>query len=135
MTAKQPPQMPPKERMDAKAAHSPQEAFGPLIDLPAPPAETGLRQSDELFRFLADAAPVMSGMSGVDKLCTWLNKGWLDFTGRPLQKELGHGWADNVHADDYERCLNTYTTAVDSRQPFSMEYRLKRHDGEYRWLL
>src|SRR5262249_51165368 len=77
----------------------------------------------------------MLWITGVDKLCTWTSKSWLDFTGRRLEQELGNGWTDNVHADDFERCLETYHTAFDARRPFSMEYRLKRHDGEYRWLL
>jgi PAS domain S-box-containing protein len=98
-------------------------------------ADTGMRESEERFRLMADAAPVLIWMSGTDKLCTWFNKPWLDFTGRSMEQELGNRWSENVHADDYDRCLTIYATAFDARKPFSMEYRLKRHDGEYRWLL
>ena len=98
-------------------------------------AEQALRESQQRFRLMADAAPVLIWMSGTDKLCTWFNKSWLDFVGRPIEQELGNGWADNVHADDYDRCLKTYVTAFDARESFRMEYRLRRHDGEYRWVL
>jgi two-component system CheB/CheR fusion protein len=98
-------------------------------------AELALRESEERFRLMADAAPVLVWMSGTDKLCTWFNKPWLDFVGRAIDEELGNGWADNVHAEDFDRCLATYCEAFDKRREFSMEYRLLRHDGEYRWLL
>jgi PAS domain S-box-containing protein len=98
-------------------------------------AEEELRESEARFRTVADAAPVLIWMSGPDKLCTFFNKGWLEFTGRALDQELGSGWTEGVHAEDLHRCLAVYEKAFDAREPFTMEYRLRRSDGEYRWLL
>lgn len=93
------------------------------------------RAEEERFRILADQAPVMIWMSGTDRLCTWFNKPWLDFVGRPIERELGNGWSENVHPDDAERCLDIHVSSFDARRPFEMEFRLRRHDGTYRWLL
>jgi PAS domain S-box-containing protein len=98
-------------------------------------AEEELRESEARFRTVADAAPVLIWMSGPDKLYTFFNKGWLDFTGRSLEQELGNGWAEGVHREDFDRYLEVYGNSFDARQPFTMEYRLRRRDGEYRWVL
>jgi len=98
-------------------------------------AEDAVRESEERFRLVANTAPVMIWMSGPDKLCHYFNQPWLEFTGRPLEAELGNGWLEGVHPGDLKDCLDTYTRAFDLRESFKMRYRLRRHDGEYRWLL
>jgi PAS domain S-box-containing protein len=94
-----------------------------------------LQESEQRFRTMANAAPVMIWAAGTDKLCNFFNKGWLDFTGRSVEDELGNGWAENVHSDDLAQCIATYSSAFEARQKFTMEYRLRRADGEYRWVL
>src|SRR5690606_12114263 len=98
-------------------------------------ADALLRESESRFRTLADSAPVLVWMAGLDKEGTYFNRPWLEFRGRTLQQEQGHGWLDGVHPDDYQRCVNTYFTAFDAREPFRMDYRLQRHDGTYRWVI
>jgi len=98
-------------------------------------ANQNLRESEERFRLVANSAPVLIWMDDADKLCTFVNKSWLDFTGRTLEQELGEGWTKGVHPADLERCLSIYSGAFNARVDFEMEYRLRRHDRKYRWIV
>ena len=98
-------------------------------------AEIALAESELHFRNLADCGQALIWTSGKDKLCDYFNEPWLAFTGRTLDQELGNGWVEGVHADDLDRCIDTYVTAFDRQEPFSMEYRLRHVSGEFRWLV
>jgi len=98
-------------------------------------AEAALRGSERYFRALANSAPVMMWMSRSDKLCTFVNTQWLDFTGHSIEQELGNGWAGGLHPEDIRRFLAKYESSFDSRQRFQSEGRFRRADGEYRWML
>ena len=93
-----------------------------------------LQESEQHFRNLANGGSTLIWTSGLDMGCNYFNEPWLRFTGRRLDEELGSGWQQGVHPDDLATCLETYQSAFAARQPFSMEYRLRRTDGEYRWL-
>ncbi len=93
-----------------------------------------LIESEQNFRTLADSGQALIWTAGIDKECNYFNQSWLNFTGRSLKQELGNGWSEGVHPDDFERCLETYVSAFDRREKFSMDYRLRHHSGEYRWI-
>ena len=97
-------------------------------------AEAVIRESEQRFRLVTNSAPVMIWMSGPDRACTYFNQPRLEFTGRPVDAELGDGWAEGVHPEDRGSCLETYTNAFNLRESFQMQYRLRRHDGEFRWV-
>jgi PAS domain S-box-containing protein len=97
-------------------------------------AEAAIRESEQRFRLVTNTAPVMIWMSGPDRSSNYFNKPWLDFTGRPLDVEVGNGWELGVHPDDLESCLQARRRAFDLREPFHVQYRLRRHDGAFRWI-
>lgn len=87
------------------------------------------------FEQIANASPALLWKSGADKHFTWFNNRWLAFTGRKIEDELVDGWVESIHPDDKERCIKEYNRAFDAREPFNLEYRLRRSDGEYRWII
>src|SRR5882672_791306 len=98
-------------------------------------AEARLRESEVRFQAMADTAPVMIWTTGTDSLCNYFSKPWLEFTGRTMEQEVGTGWTQGVHPEDVPRCFDVFLPAFHARKPFRMEYRLRRADGEYRWVI
>ena len=99
------------------------------------PGEGPVRDAGDYSLRLFDDFPNPIWRSGQDAKCNYFNREWLAFTGRTLEQELGFGWTEGVHPEDRDRCLKTLRDAFDRRAPFETEYRLRYHDGTYRWLL
>jgi len=97
-------------------------------------AEEALKESERRFRNMADTAPVFLWVCDTEGQCEFVNKAWLDFSGRTLEQELA-GWVEGMHPEDRERCLTDFMGAVARRESFRAEYRMRRADGEYRWIL
>ena len=93
-----------------------------------------LRESEARFRSMADSAPMLIWMTNTGKQGEYFNRGWLEFTGRSMEQELGDGWTEGIHPEDLDQCLKTCKAAFDAREPFNMEFRLRRGDDDYRWL-
>jgi PAS domain S-box-containing protein len=96
--------------------------------------ENALHESEIHFRTLANSGQALIWTSGIDKKCNYFNQPWLDFTGRTIEQELGDGWVEGVHPDDLQQCVETYVSAFDRQEKFSMEYRVRHFSGEYRWI-
>ena len=96
--------------------------------------QTEITKAKELYLKIFEEFPALIWRSRLDKLCDYFNKTWLDFTGRTMQQEFGNGWAEGVHPDDFDSCLQTYVTSFDKREAFLMEYRMKNRFGQYRWI-
>lgn len=98
-------------------------------------AEDAIRESQLRFRSMADSLPGLVWLSNLNRQRTYFNKTWLEFTGRTIEQEVGDGWTDSLHPEDREAYLNVYASAFEAQKPFELEYRLRRHDGLYRWVL
>ena len=88
----------------------------------------------EEYKTIVETAPNLIWRSGLDAKCYYFNKTWLEFTGRSYEQEYGDGWAQGVHPEDLDRCIKIYMENFEKRTPFEMEYRLRRHDGKWRWI-
>ena len=93
-----------------------------------------ITEAKELYLKIFEDFPALIWRSRLDKLCDYFNKTWLEFTGRTMEQEFGNGWAEGVHPDDFDRCVQTYVAAFDKRESFLMEYRMKNALGDYRWI-
>lgn len=97
--------------------------------------QVDIQKAKELYLGILEDFPALIWRANTDKLCDYFNSTWLEFTGRTMEQEYGNGWAEGVHPDDLQYCIEIYTSNFDKHQPFSMEYRLKNKEGDYRWIL
>jgi two-component system, chemotaxis family, CheB/CheR fusion protein len=118
---------------------SPRDVAGAVLSIIDISEMKGLEEerdsSRELLAHVADNSPSLKWMSDTTGECIWFNRTWLNFTGRSMEEEVGTGWTEGVHPEDFDQCLETYRNAFDRKVEFSMEYRLRHNDGTYRWIL
>ena len=88
----------------------------------------------EQYKVIVESSPNMIWRANLSTECDYFNKTWLDFTGRTMEQEYGFGWAEGVHPDDLDRCVSIYLSCFEKQIKFEMDYRLKRFDGQYRWI-
>jgi PAS domain S-box-containing protein len=120
-----------------RTPHTPTENDFTLFDVLARQAADlieRIREGEERFHLIANAAPVTIWMTDAGNHCTYVNQAWIDLTGRPLEASVGEGWVDSIHPEDVDRSWTTFASACDRREPFQMDYRVRRNDGEYRWI-
>jgi PAS domain S-box-containing protein len=123
-------------RVEFDAEHKPVKMRGIAMDITErKEAEDRARESERKFLSMVNSAPVLIWISDPDKQCTFVNQPWLEFIGRSMEQMLGNGWVEGVHPEDVANCMKIYIESFDARQPFTMEYRMRRHDGQYRWIL
>lgn len=104
------------------------------IEKPAAKKKPLVFHVEEEFKLMANSAPMPLWVSGLDNKCSFFNKAWLKFTGRKLEEESGDGWTEGVYAEDLAKCIDIYNAAFEKQKKFNMEYRLRRYDGQYRWV-
>jgi PAS domain S-box-containing protein len=114
-------------------AAAPPVLAGATLRAPSPSTTPG-RLPAEQYRPLAERAPAMARRAGPDARFDWFGESWLAFTGRTLDREAGEGWVEGVHPDDRARCVEAFMAHFGRREPFELEYRLRRHDGAHRWV-
>ena len=97
--------------------------------------EQELQRSRDFYLSIFEEFPTLIWRAGLDGKCDFFNQTWLDFTGRTLKEEIGNGWTQGMHPDNLAQCREDYRDSFNGRRSFSMEYRLRRHDGQYRWVV
>src|SRR5437899_12772625 len=95
----------------------------------------GVGAVNERFRQTVDSVPMLVSVSDAERRGVYFNTQWRSFTGHSLGELLGEGWINDVHPEDRRHCIDVFERAFHARDKLSLEYRLRRHDGEYHYVL